>query len=135
MVYGGGGVFGIGYGAGVAQGLARSGIPVASAPSLGTSAGAWVASAVVLGLTYDDFAGMRSPALPTRHPVLYEAALSLFGDSMHHLAAASRYSLAALAAASSAVPGLFPPHRVEGHPYIDGGMWSATSIDAAVDAQ
>ena len=51
MVYGGGGVFGIGYGAGVAQGLARSGIPVASAPSLGTSAGAWVASAVMLGLT------------------------------------------------------------------------------------
>ena len=37
MVYGGGGIFGIGYGAGVAQGLARSGIPVASAPSLGTS--------------------------------------------------------------------------------------------------
>jgi NTE family protein len=150
MVYGGGGVFGIGYGAGVAQGLARSGIPVASAPSLGTSAGAWVASAVVLGLTYDDFAGMRSPALPTRHPVLYEAALSLFGDSTHHLVAASaihlrsrrrhildgaRYRLADLVAASSAVPGLFPPHHIEGRPYIDGGMWSATSIDAAVDAQ
>jgi NTE family protein len=150
MVYGGGGIFGIRYGAGVAQGLARSGIPVASAPSLGTSAGAWVASAVVLGLTYDDFAGMRSPALPTRHPVLYEAALSLFGDSRHHLVAASaihlrsrrrhilagtRYPLADLVAASSAVPGLFPPHRIEGRPYIDGGMWSATSIDAAVDAQ
>jgi len=150
MVYGGGGVFGIGYGAGVAQGLARSGIPVASAPSLGTSAGAWVASAVVLGLTYGDFAGMRSPALPTRQPVLYEAALSLFGDSMHHLVAASaihlrsrrrhilggaRYPLADLVAASSAVPGLFPPHRIQGRPYIDGGMWSATSIDAAVDAQ
>jgi NTE family protein len=150
MVYGGGGVFGISYGAGVARGLARSGIPVTSAPSLGTSAGAWVASAVVLGLTYDDFAGMRSPPLPTRHPVLHEAALSLFGHSMHHLVAASaidlrsrrrhildgaRYSLADLAAASSAVPGLFPPHRIEGRPYIDGGMWSATSIDAAVDAQ
>jgi hypothetical protein len=37
-----------------------------------------VASAVVLGLTYDDFAGMRSPPLPTRRPVLSEAALSLF---------------------------------------------------------
>jgi NTE family protein len=150
MVYGGGGVFGISYGAGVAQGLARSGIPVASAPSLGTSAGAWVASAVMLGLTYDDFAGMQSPPLPTRQPVLYEAALSLFGDSRHHLVAASaihlrsrrrhildgaRYPLADLAAASSAVPGLFPPHRIEGRPFIDGGMWSATSIDAAVDAQ
>jgi hypothetical protein len=150
MVYGGGGVFGISYGAGVAQGLARSGIPVASAPSLGTSAGAWVAAAVMLGLTYDDFAGMQSPPLPTRQPVLYEAALSLFGDSRHHLVAASaihlrsrrrhildgaRYLLADLAAASSAVPGLFPPHRIEGRLYIDGGMWSATSIDAAVDAQ
>jgi NTE family protein len=150
MVYGGGGVFGISYGAGVAQGLARSGIPVTTAPSLGTSAGAWVASAVMLGLTYDDFAGMRSPPLPTRHPVLYEAAVLLFGDSRHHLVAASaihlrsrrrhilngaRYPLADLAAASSAVPGLFPPHRIEGRPYIDGGMWSATSIDAAVDAQ
>lgn len=76
--------------------------------------------------------------------------MSLFGDSMHHLVAASaihlrsrrrhildgaRYPLADLAAASSAVPGLFPPHHIEGRPYIDGGMWSATSIDAPVDAQ
>lgn len=150
MVYGGGGVFGIGYGAGVAQGLARSGIPVARAPSLGTSAGSWVAAAVALGLTYDDFAGMRSPPLPTRQPVLFAAALSLFGSARHHLVAASaihllsrrrhildggRYPLADLVAASSAVPGLFPPHRIEGRLYIDGGMWSATSIDAAADAE
>src|SRR5690606_7961234 len=39
-----------------------------------------------------------------------------------------------LAAASSAVPGLLPPHRIEGRLYVDGGMWSATSVDAAVDA-
>jgi predicted acylesterase/phospholipase RssA len=39
MVYGGGGVFGIAYTSGVAAGLVDSGIPVASAPSLGTSAG------------------------------------------------------------------------------------------------
>jgi NTE family protein len=150
MVYGGGGVFGISYGAGVAQGLALSGIPVARAPSLGTSAGAWVASAVMLGLTYDDFAGIESPPLPTRRPVLYEAAFRLFGDSTHHLVAASAihlrsrrrhildgacYPLADIVAASSAVPGLFPPHRIGGRTYIDGGMWSATSIDAAADAQ
>lgn len=149
MVYGGGGVFGISYGAGVAHGLARSGIAVAGAPSLGTSAGSWVAAAVALGLTYDDFAGMRSPPLPTRRPVLYEAALSLFGSSTHRLVAVSaihlgsrrrhilagpRYPLADMAAASSAVPGLFPPHRIEGRLYIDGGMWSATSIDAAAEA-
>ncbi len=150
MVYGGGGVFGIGYGAGVAQGLARSGIPVAGAPSLGTSAGSWVAAAIALGLTYDDFAGMRSPPLPTRHPVLYEAARALFGSSTSHLVAASaidlrsrrrhildggRYPLADLVAASSAVPGLFPPHRIDGRLYLDGGMWSATSVDAAADAE
>jgi NTE family protein len=149
MVYGGGGVFGIGYGAGVAQGLARSGIAVAGAPSLGTSAGSWVAAAVALGLTYDDFADLGSPPLPTRHPVLFDAARSLFGSSTHHLVSASaislrsrrrhildggRYPLADLAAASSAVPGLFPPHRIEGRLYMDGGMWSATSIDAAADA-
>jgi len=150
MVYGGGGVFGIGYGTGVAQGLARSGIAVARAPSLGTSAGSWVAAAVALGLTHDDFAGMRSPPLPTRRPVLFEAALSLFGDATHHLVAVSavqlrsrrrhildggHYRLADLVAASSAVPGLFPPHRIDGRLYMDGGMWSATSVDAAADAE
>src|SRR5690606_12369882 len=43
----------------------------------------------------------------------------------------ARYPLSDLVAASSAVPGLFPPHRVDGRLYIDGGMWSATSVDAA----
>ena len=37
-------------------------------------------------------------------------------------------------AASSAVPGLFPPHRIDGRLYVDGGMWSATSVDAAAEA-
>jgi NTE family protein len=32
------------------------------------------------------------------------------------------------------VPGLLPPHRIEGRLYVDGGMWSATSIDAAATA-
>jgi NTE family protein len=150
MVYGGGGVFGIAYGAGVALGLAERGIPVRTAPALGTSAGSWVAAAVALGLTYDDFADLPSPAVPTRRPVLYETATDLFGEaSTHHLVSASAVHLrsrrrhildggecplADLAAASSAVPGLFPPHRIDDRLYIDGGMWSATSIDAAADA-
>ncbi|MEZ5179521.1 MAG: patatin-like phospholipase family protein [Acidimicrobiales bacterium] len=149
VVYGGGGVFGIAYGLGVANGLADVGVPVATAPSLGTSAGSWVASAVALGIGYERFAGMVSPSVPTRDPVLVEAARAVFGDARHHLVAVSAvllrsrrrhildgavYDLADLAAASSAVPGIFPPHRIEGRLYVDGGMWSATSVDAAAEA-
>lgn len=32
------------------------------------------------------------------------------------------------------MPGLLPPHRIAGHAYIDGGMWPATSVDAAEEA-
>ncbi len=149
MVYGGGGVYGIAYGLGVAQGLARTGIAVATAPSLGTSAGSWVASAMALGLGFEDFDRLDSPTVPTRRPVLHASASAIFGDARHHLVSVSavrlrsrrrhildggRYPLADLCAASSAVPGLFPPHRIEGRRYVDGGMWSATSVDAAADA-
>jgi predicted acylesterase/phospholipase RssA len=150
MVYGGGGVFGIAYGAGVAEGLAEQGIPVRTAPALGTSAGSWVAGAVALGLAFEDFDGIGSPPVPTRKPVVYESAVALFGDARHHLVAVSAvhlrnrrrhildggvYPLADLVAASSAVPGLIPPHRIDGRLYIDGGMWSVTSVDAATDAE
>lgn len=151
VVYGGGGVFGIGYSAGVAHGLAAGGIDVASAPSLGTSAGSWTASAVALGLTYDDVAGIDPPRVPNRQRgVLAERARAVFGDATHPLVAVSavcvrsrrrhildgdRYPLADLVAASSAVPGLLPPHRIDGRLYVDGGMWSATSIDAAAEAE
>jgi NTE family protein len=150
MVYGGGGVFGIAYTAGVAAGLLEAGIPVDTAPSLGTSAGSWTASALALGLSYDDFQTVESPAVPTRrYGVLADIARELFGEATHPLVSVSavcvptgrrhildggRYPLADLVAASSAVPGLFPPHKVAGRTYIDGGMWSATSVDAAAEA-
>jgi NTE family protein len=150
MVYGGGGVFGIAYTAGVAAGLAESGIPVADAPSLGTSAGSWTASALALGMAYDDFLDVRAPTVPNLRPgVLVEIARDLFGDATHHLVSVSAvclrsrrrhildggvYPLADLVAASSAVPGLLAPHRIEGRLYVDGGMWSATSVDAAAEA-
>lgn len=151
MVYGGGGVFGIAYTAGVATGLAETGLPVATSPSLGTSAGSWTASAMALGLSYDDFQQLESPNVPTRRSgVLAEIARELFGEASHPLVAVSavclssgrrhildggRYPLADLVAASSAVPGLFPPHRVDGRMYVDGGMWSATSVDASAEAE
>lgn len=151
MVYGGGGVFGIGYCVGVAHGLAAGGIDVSSAPALGTSAGSWAASVVALGLAYEDVAAMEAPAVPCRQRgVLADAARALFGEATHPLVSVSavyvrgrrrhildggHYPLADLVAASSAVPGLLPPHRVDGRLYVDGGMWSATSTDAAADAQ
>lgn len=150
MVYGGGGVFGIAYGIGVAEGLRAAGIPIDAAPALGTSAGSWVASAMALGMGYDHFADMESPSVPTRKPVLARIAREVFDDARHHLVAVSavclrtgrrhildgeRFDLADLAAASSAVPGIFPPHKVDGRLYIDGGMWSATSVDAATEAE
>jgi NTE family protein len=150
MVYGGGGVFGIAYTAGVAEGLAAAGIPVTTAPALGTSAGSWTASGLALGLGYDDFRPLHSPRVPTRqYGVLADIARELFGEATHPLVTVSavglrngrrylldgaRHPLADLVAASSAVPGLLPPHRVDGRLYVDGGMWSATSIDAAAEA-
>ena len=150
MVYGGGGVFGIGYAVGVAHGLAAGGVPVADAPALGTSAGSWAAAAVALGMTYEDVADIDAPPVPNRRRgVLAEVARSIFDDATHPLVSVSavclrsrrrhildggRYPLADLVAASSAVPGLLPPHRIDGRLYIDGGMWSVTSIDAAADA-
>jgi predicted acylesterase/phospholipase RssA len=151
IVYGGGAVFGIAYGAGVAHGLAAAGIPVASAPALGTSAGSWVASILALGLGYEDLQGIDVPSIPNRRPgVIADLARHVFGEARHPLVAASavcistrrrhildggRYPLADLVAASSAVPGLLPPHRIDGRLYVDGGMWSATSVDAAADAE
>ncbi len=150
MVYGGGGVFGIAYTAGVAAGLVAAGLPVATAPSLGTSAGSWTAAALALGLSYDDFAAVSSPRVPTRRAgILADLARELFGERRHPMVAVSAvclrtrrrhildggsYPLADLVAASSAVPGLLPPHRIDGRRYIDGGMWSATSVDAAAEA-
>lgn len=147
MVYGGGGVFGIAYTSGVAQGLADSGLPVRTAPALGTSAGSWTAATLALGLSYDDFEGMQAPSVPTRRSgILADLARELFGEASHDLVSVSAvcvrsrrrhildggcYPLADLVAASSAVPGLLPPHRIDGRLYVDGGMWSATSLDAA----
>ncbi len=135
---------------GVAQGLADCGLPVRAAPSLGTSAGSWTASSLALGLSYDDFEGIASPSVPTRQSgILADIARELFGEASHPLVSVSavclrtrrrhildggRYPLADLVAASSAVPGLLPPHRVDGRLYVDGGMWSATSVDAAGEA-
>lgn len=151
MVYGGGGTFGIAFGLGIAHGLASAGIPVIGAPSLGTSAGSWVAATLALGIDYPTISALEAPSVPNpRSGVLHALAHRVFGDRCHgdvsasavcvrsrrrHILDGGRYPLADLVAASSAVPGLFAPHRIDGRLYIDGGMWSATSIDAAGPAR
>src|SRR5437879_2778120 len=78
------------YGAGVAHGLAATGIPVAEAPALGTSAGSWVASVVALGLNYEDFEHVEAPRVPTRRRnALIAPAREVFGDARHPLVAVS----------------------------------------------
>lgn len=150
MVYGGGGVFGIAYGVGVAHGLMARGMPVHEAPALGTSAGSWVASILALHLGIEHVAGMDVPSVPNFHSgVLAEIGRDLFGEATSSLVSASavclksrrrhildgaRFPLADIVAASSAVPGLLPPHHVGSCLYIDGGMWSVTSVDAAANA-
>lgn len=150
MVYGGGGIVGIAYTAGVAAGLTATGIPAATAPVLGTSAGSWTASALALGLSFEDFRELEPPSVPNlRAGVLADLARQLFGEARHPLVAVSavcvrtgrrhildggRHPLADLVAASSAVPGLLAPHRVDGRLYVDGGLRSATSVDAATEA-
>lgn len=150
MVYGGGGAFGIGFNLGVAQGLTETGLAVATAPALGTSAGSWAASAIALGLDFAAFDTVEAPFVPNlRRGLLAALARQMWGEARHplvvvsavcvrtrrrHILSGARYPLADLVAASSAVPGLLPPHRIDGRLYIDGGMWSATSIDAAAHA-
>ena len=150
MVYGGGGLFGIAYTAGIAAGLLDAGLPVDTAPALGTSAGSWTAAAMALGLGFDTFSRARVVHVPNLRPgVVAALARELFGEARHPLVSASAVclstgrrhvldggalALADLVAASSAVPGLLPPHRVDGRLYIDGGVWSATSVDSVPGA-
>ena len=147
-VYGGGGAFGIGYGLGAAHAIEeRTGIALGTVPAVGTSAGSWVAASLAVGLTWDDFAALDMPRVPSLRPgLLYSLAHELFGDararsvragavrvqrSTHHLLDGGRSHLAHLVAASSAVPGLFAPHRLGRSLYVDGGVRSMASVHRA----
>lgn len=152
MVYGGGGAFGIAFGAGVAKGLQTAGVPVSTAPALGTSAGSWVASIMALDLAYHDFDEVEVPPVPIKQVgVLADIAHRVFGDARSPLVCASAYrikggklgrvilrgdehDLADICAASSAAPGLLPRHTIDGVSYLDGGVRSVTSVGCAADA-
>ncbi len=146
-VFGGGGLFGIGYGMGVVDGLRKRGIDLSNSPMLGTSAGSWVAAATALGVPFGALATLPVPRFPNpKAGVLAASAEKVFGksnSSLVHVVAcqlpqlrrtqlsASDFPLSSLVAASSAVPGLLAPQKLGQHFYIDGGVRSGVSVDWA----
>lgn len=152
VCYAGGGTFGIAWHLAVTAALAEVGLDPAGAPLVGTSAGSWAAPAAKLGLGVEDFEALASLRVPDPRPgALWRAASELFGPDTRtpgvtvaavelptmrrRLFDGASHPAADLAAASSAVPGLFAPHRVGGRWCIDGGVRSMASIDAAPAAQ
>lgn len=154
VVYGGGGLFGIGYALGVAEALTDRGLDLAAAPALGTSAGSWAAAGTALGLGFTDALAQlahRVPRVPDPRPGrLHAIAAELLGPDtrvpsvsvvvaslpgFHRIVlSAAEHPIADLVAASSAVPGLLAPHRIGSTRYVDGGVRSLASIDLAPEA-
>jgi predicted acylesterase/phospholipase RssA len=79
--FGGGGAFGIGFEMGVVSGLLDGGIPVDKGPMLGTSAGAWTAASVAVGITYDQLVEVAGSHGRTGDPArVIDITRSVFGD-------------------------------------------------------
>lgn len=150
-VFGGGGLFGIGYALGVLDGLKQHGIDMSTSPILGTSAGSWVAAATVFKVPFADLAKMKVPTFPNPKPgVLAAVAREVFGDKTSPLIRVmacklprlertvldgGTIPLSELVAASSAVPALLAPHTINGDRYVDGGVRSGTSVDLGPTAE
>lgn len=148
--YGGGGPFGIAYGLGVADALLDAGVPLRETESIGTSAGSWVASCLVTHTTFEMLCEVPEVRVPNPTPGLLRGiAASLFGAATSSLVTATatrvptgrrvllsgeQHTLAAIVAASSAVPWLFSPVRLGGRLYADGGVRSMVHADHAVAA-
>ena len=148
--YGGGGLFGIAYLLGVGEALVDGGVALGAAPAVGTSAGSWAAGALALGVRWHDaidLIGDDIPRVPDpRSGRLKRVATEIFGDrrvpSMRAVVCSlprlqrvvlhgADHPVADLVAASSAVPGMLAPHRVDGRRYVDGGVRSMASADLA----
>jgi NTE family protein len=148
--FGGGGLFGIGYAMGILDGLREQGIDLSTAPMVGTSAGSWAAAATALGVGYEQLAALDVPRFPNpRSGVLSNSAQRVFGNAMRANVRAiacalprlrrteldgAKFPLSTIVAASSAVPGLLAPQRIQGRWYIDGGVRSGVSVDLAAPA-
>ncbi len=150
-VYGGGGLFGIGYTLGITEAFVDAGIDLQSLPSLGTSAGSWAAAALALRIRFIDaldLIGDDVPRFPDpRRGRLRTIARELFGaatlcPTVRVVACAlpglrrtvlrgAETPIADLIAASASVPGILAPQRIGNTNYIDGGVRSMASIDLA----
>ena len=148
-VFGGGGVFGIAYNLGVAEGFVDAGIELRSAAALGTSAGAWAAAHLALGMRFHESFDRFVDKVP-RRPNLRRGRLAaicrdVFGaDTIcpsvrvavvalpsfkREVLLGVDHKVAELVAASSALPGMLAPQRINGVRYVDGGLRSMASAD------
>ena len=149
--YGGGGLFGIAYGLGVVNALRDAGAPLSSCPSIGTSAGSWVAACTALDVGFDELCRLPQVSVPdVRRGALRRLGCAVFGDRRSALVTAtavragsgrrvllsgSDHDLADMVAASSAVPLLFAPVRAAGMILMDGGVRSLVHADLAASAR
>ncbi len=135
---------------GVADGLHDRGFDLRRPALLGTSAGSHAAAAIDTGLTFDDVATLwtrytdrasrrrRSVGIDLAGPIYGERGATDVGAVAVRLLTLRRrvlrsdeYPLADIVAASSSVPLLVRPHRIDGKRYVDGGAVSLASIDLA----
>lgn len=147
--FGGGALWGIGWGLGVARTLEDVGEDLSGAPALGCSAGAWVAAAVAQRVPTARIVAI--PLAPELVPgALVAHARDAFGDSdapsvrvvvaidgdvTPQAIPARGYPVADLVAASSATPGVFAPVQLAGMTLVDGlCTGSTTHVDLADDA-
>jgi predicted acylesterase/phospholipase RssA len=151
VAYGGGGLFGIAYGLGVVDALRAASVPIEHAEAIGTSAGSWVAACTASNLSFAELVQFPNVSVPDlRAGRLLHAARGVFAESraprVTSTAARLRsgrrvllrgedHNLAEMVAASSAVPFLFAPVRVDGRFLVDGGVRSFVHADQAAPAQ
>jgi NTE family protein len=79
---------------------------------------------------YIEVARQYMPAMPWPHPLIITA-VDVDDGAFVSWGVAADVSLVRAAAASSAVPGIFPPITIAGRRYMDGAMRSPTSADLA----
>jgi len=150
VCFGGGGAFGLGYNMGVAAGLSERGFDLRRMPLLGTSAGAHTAAAIDNGLAFEHVAGLWEQAVSGASRRRRSSGIDLSGPIYvtrgdtdvgavavrlltwrRHVLSADDHPLAEIVAASSSVPLLVRPHKIDGKRYVDGGAISMASIDLA----